>query len=205
MDDEYEWITSVKLGPVMEFRRSLSRETDRGCALMAAECLSDQLSELLRAHFVEDRKVCDRVFDGMNGALSTFSSRIEFAYLLGHIGVVARRELHLIRKIRNEFAHGYRPLAFADEGVAVRCHELRAHVLFPDPSPRVTFVRSIMGLLAIIHASLALANHATAREDIRIEMGEDEQKEIKDRMRQLVVDLVSNLAPESASDEGTSG
>ncbi len=62
-----------------------------------------------------------------------------------------------------------------------------------------------MGLLAIIHASLALANHATAREDIRIEMGEDEQKEIKDRMRQLVVDLVSNLAPESASDEGTSG
>ena len=33
---------------VMEFRHSLWKETDRGCALMAAEFLSSEVSDLLR-------------------------------------------------------------------------------------------------------------------------------------------------------------
>lgn len=152
----------ARLDLVMEFRHGLNGETDRGCALMAAEYLSNQLGELLRAHFIDDKKTCDEVLEAANGALSTFSPRIEFAYLLGLIGPAARRELHLVRKIRNEFAHQYRPLAFDEERISARCQELRTHSIFPDLSPRANSVRSAMGLLAVIHGRLALTSHVPA-------------------------------------------
>jgi hypothetical protein len=66
---------------VMEFRRNLSDETDRGCALMAAEFISNQLGELLRAYFVDDEKACNSALDDPSGSLSALSARIEFAYL----------------------------------------------------------------------------------------------------------------------------
>jgi DNA-binding MltR family transcriptional regulator len=188
---------------VMEFRRGLSGETDRGCALMAAEYLSSQLSELLRAHFVDDSSVCDSVLENPNGALSTFSARIEFAYLLGDIGPVARREMHLIRKIRNEFAHEYTPLAFTEDRVAARCRELRAHVLIPDPSPRTTFVRTVMGLLAVVHARTAVVKHAVLCEQHAFELSREEQNEIQESIRKIVEELLSDSPPEG--DEADAG
>jgi DNA-binding MltR family transcriptional regulator len=131
----------------MEFRGSLSDETDRGCALMAAEYISNQLGELLRAYFVDDEKACNSALDDPNGSLSALSARIEFAYLLGLIGPIARPELDLIRKIRNDFAHAYKPLLFTETKIADRCRELRAYTVFPEQSPRANFVRSVMGLL----------------------------------------------------------
>ena len=44
------------------------------------------------------------LFEG-NGPFSTLSSKIDVAYALGLLSSEERRELHLLRKIRNEFAH----------------------------------------------------------------------------------------------------
>jgi DNA-binding MltR family transcriptional regulator len=113
-----EQFVSEMFDVVMDFRHSLRNETDRGCALMAGEFLSNELAALLRRRFVHDAKACDAVLEDANGSLASFSSRIEFAYLLGLIGPNARRELHLVRRIRNDFAHDYKPLDFNAEGVA---------------------------------------------------------------------------------------
>lgn len=80
---------------VMQFRSSLSPETDRGCALMAASFLDSELGDLLRSYVVDDRSVADEVF-GQAKPLGTFSSRIDAAYLLGLISANARRDLHLL-------------------------------------------------------------------------------------------------------------
>ena len=54
---------SEKATEAFEFRRSLTPETDRGCALMAAAYLEDQLAELLMLYFVDDASLAKDVFE----------------------------------------------------------------------------------------------------------------------------------------------
>lgn len=112
-DKRSEEILAKRFEIVAQLEIDLSRETDRGCALMAAEYCSTTLRGLLEAAFVEDRKAVAKVLDDAKGGLSSFAERIDFAYLMGLLSPSARRELHLIRSIRNAFAHEYRPLTSA--------------------------------------------------------------------------------------------
>src|SRR4051812_2613930 len=94
---------------VMDFRASITEETDRGAVLMAAAFLDEKLKELIQRRMVADKKVSRRAFE-FNGPLGTFSSRIDFAYLIGLIPKNAQKDLHTIRAIRNQFAHQAAPL-----------------------------------------------------------------------------------------------
>jgi DNA-binding MltR family transcriptional regulator len=178
---------------VIEFRQSLSAETDRGCALMAGEFLSNELGALLRRHFVDDAKACDAVLEDHNGTLGTFSSRIKFAYLLGLIGPIARRELSLVRKIRNEFAHDHKPLDFTAEHIANRCRELRVHTLIPDGRPRANFTRAVMGLLAVIHKSTLRTKHVEPEIDILSKLSPQELDRLGEETKQMAEKLMSVL------------
>lgn len=191
MDKDQQHIFE-KLDIVMEFRLSLADETDRGCALMAAEYISNELGELLRAYFVEDEKACDSMLESPNGALSTLSARIELAYLLGLIGPIACRELHLVRKIRNEFAHAYKPLMFSGTEIAGKCRELRAHCIRPGDSPRANFVRSVMGLLAVLHGRLRSVTYASVSKDALSGISAEAQQELGDQLREFVQELISD-------------
>jgi hypothetical protein len=162
---------------------------------MAAEYLSNELNEALRGFFVDDRGVCDSMLEESNGALAKLSSRIDSAYLVGLIGPVARREMHLVRKIRNEFAHSYKPLTFSDANIANRCRELRAHALIPGDSARANFTRSIMGLLAVIHARLGWIKHVQSVIESHGHIREDEATRIKDSVRKMVMDLWGDAVP----------
>ena len=162
---------------------------------MAAEYLSNQLNEALRRFFVDDRGVCDSMLEDSNGALARLSSRIDCAYLVGLIGPVARREMHLVRKIRNDFAHSYKPLDFSDTNIANRCRELRAHALIPDDSARANFTRSVMGLLAVIHARLWSVTHAQTVFEEYMHLSEDDAKRIRDSLRRMVMDLLGDAVP----------
>ena len=84
---------NLKFDEVMEFRSSLTPETDRGCALMAAAFLDSELELLLRAFVVKNKKVEDEMF-GQSKPIGAFSSRIDLAYLLGLISADTRRDLH---------------------------------------------------------------------------------------------------------------
>lgn len=198
-DNEY---ILKRFDDVMEFRVALGRETDRGCALMAGEYLSDQLGELLRASFVNDAKASASVLDDPNGPLGTFSSRIEFAYLLGLVGPAAWRELHLIRKVRNEFAHDYRPLTFDDMSIANRCRELRAHALVPLERPRAQFTQTVMGLAAVIHGRGRAAKHAKAGTDILTTLAPEELHAMGEEVEKLAEALVKALGLTEKGEEG---
>ena len=102
---------------VHEFRKTLSLETDRGCVMMAAAYIDDQLGELLKAYLIDDKKVVKLMFD-FNGPFGTFSSRNDGAYALGLLPGNVHRDIHLLRKIRNDFAHVSTPITFDDEPIA---------------------------------------------------------------------------------------
>jgi DNA-binding MltR family transcriptional regulator len=155
---EYE----SKLGEVFEFRKTLTPETDRGCALMAAAYLDSQLEDLLTLHFVDDPAVVEELL-GQSKPLGSFSSRIDMAYVLGLIGPKARRDLHLIRKIRNLFGHEHKPLFFDEPKIANRCRELK--YVWLEGNPRQNFIRAVMGVLAILHSKILKAHHIPVRQD----------------------------------------
>jgi hypothetical protein len=138
---------------VLAFRRELSSETDRGAALFAAAHLDERLEMLLRAFLIDDEPVAAPLFSG-TGALATFSARIDMAYLTGLIPLSIRRELHLIRRIRNEFAHSPRSVQFANEAIASRCREL-TRAPFAN-APRERFVQAVMRCGGIIDGGIRL-------------------------------------------------
>ena len=97
---------------------------------------------------MENDGVAAPLFEG-HGAFAIFSARIDTAYLLGLLPSSARLDLHLVRKIRNDFAHLASPLGFDDEKMAARCRELR-HVRAIVTAPRKRFIQATMGLAAVI-------------------------------------------------------
>jgi DNA-binding MltR family transcriptional regulator len=150
---------------VLLFREVLGQESDRGCALMAAAYLESELGQLLRRYLVNDETVAGNLLTG-TGGLATFSARIDLAYLLGLVSPNGRRDLHLIRKIRNDFAHSPANIAFDHPPIAARCRELH-HDLWKDQlPPRKKFVRVVMGAAALVHGALLQLEHRSPSPNI---------------------------------------
>lgn len=143
---------TARLQTIIAFRTSLSAESDRGCALMAAAFLDSQLEELLRLCLVPDKDVSEELLSASK-PLGTFSARIDMAYALGKIGPKARRDLHLIRKIRNDFGHDPNPIDFSLPLIANRCRELHFTHHDKKAKSRSRFTNAVHGVLACIHSS----------------------------------------------------
>jgi DNA-binding MltR family transcriptional regulator len=101
-----------------------ARETDRAAVIVAASMLDELLQSLLVARLVPVSSSTDELFDGANAPLATFSSRIEMAYRTGLVSVKLARDIHLIRRIRNDFAHNIHGASFEDTRVKQRIAEL---------------------------------------------------------------------------------
>lgn len=157
----------LNLEEMIELRVILSNETDRGCALMATAYLDQALGNYICASLVDDESVIKTLL-GSQGPLGTFSSRIDLSYMLGLISFADRRNLHLIRKIRNDFAHVSTRITFSTDGIASRCRELTNHGfrLPGDSSPRELFLRVVWGLAGRIESSKLRTTHHPMRVDI---------------------------------------
>lgn len=143
---------------VMDFRTSIIKESDRGAALMAAAFLDDKLRQLLEMRLVLDRRITKKAFD-FNGPLGTFSSRIDFCYLLGILPKNAANDLHTIRAVRNKFAHHASPLTFDIVEVKAICNRLAFHGCSEEIDPGQKFRRSVMGILMCITRAITIAEH----------------------------------------------
>ena len=156
MDPAFE-----RFDEVMLFRQTLTPETDRGVALVCASYLDEALKGLLMKFFITAPRVTGKLFEGGTAPLATFSARIDLAFVVGLIPKESHRGLHLIRKIRNSFAHEYQARQFRDDDISARCKELRAHnIISRDERPRALFIRACMGILATIHAQSYITKHS---------------------------------------------
>ncbi|WP_145409258.1 transcriptional regulator [Paenibacillus xylanexedens] len=150
---------------VMRFRKELTKETDRGCALMTAAFLDESLKRLLEANTVDDKKTFENLCIG-TGGMATFSAKIEFCYLLGLISAETRRLLNIIRKIRNEFAHSMEILSFDTEDISNRCRSLHSKVISDTPfSPRVVFVSISYRIAGLIDGQTIISRRPTNSDD----------------------------------------
>jgi DNA-binding MltR family transcriptional regulator len=132
---------------------------------MAAAYLDDQLDSLLRKMLVDDHSVAEALFQA-SGPLGAFAARIDLAFALGLLGKQARRDLHLIRRIRNDFGHVARPLSFEDQPMRDRCRALYYGALGPDASPRKRFTHVALTLVGVICGKRQMARHKVSPPDL---------------------------------------
>ena len=128
------------------FLSEFQEETDRGAALVGAALIDERLERLLKDHLI-DCKQSKEILGGGNSPLGTFSARENLSYCLGLITELEYKEIEVIRKVRNEFAHKVHGLTFKDQKVNDLCQNLKANT--PDGKrfegePRQLFINSVI-------------------------------------------------------------
>lgn len=89
----------------------IAKQTDRGCALIAAAFLEQRLLAAIRSRLNRNAKAEEALFRN-SGPVGSFSARIELGLLLGIYTEKLYSILHTIREIRNDFAHKPAPMDF---------------------------------------------------------------------------------------------
>lgn len=117
------------------------KETDRGAVILAASLFDIQLESLLKSFLVANSSRTDDLFEGATAPLSNFSSKIQMAFRLGLLSSKFARDLNLIRRIRNEFAHNIHGCSFEHSSVKSRVHEMSksSSISIKSPNARKNF------------------------------------------------------------------
>jgi DNA-binding MltR family transcriptional regulator len=163
--------SSSRYKEIFDLKISLDAETDRGCSLMIGAYLDELLKIFLSSLFVADANASVS-FLRADGPLGTFSSRIELCYLLGQISEVVRRELHLMRKIRNEFAHTVQLINFSQPAVLARIRELKCTGLSTNADARHRMIRSCLFIAADFHAMMWVERRLTIPSNPKLDIYE---------------------------------
>jgi hypothetical protein len=118
------------LSELRPFFDTFRAESDRACGVLSGVLLDSLLESLLRKVMLPS--IPNDIFKAQD-ILGSFSSKIDLAYYLGHISKGAFTELHLIRKIRNDFAHAINhSLTFSTSPVSDRVQHLQLPKLLLD-------------------------------------------------------------------------
>ena len=182
IDELMQPVPADAAAEIATFRVALKEESDRGCALIVASYIDVSLEALLNAAFTGSRKIKEGLL-GTARPIGTFSARIDIGYCVGLLPERVYRDLHLIRKIRNEFAHAPVATTFQTPEVKLRCGELSCVIFEPEQGlmhARRRFVMSALGVLGYLHKS------ATSVPCMQVPVGPD-----FDEMRRLGPELLA--------------
>jgi DNA-binding MltR family transcriptional regulator len=100
-------------------RDDLINESDRGCVIVGAALLEDDLAEALKRRFKAhgvSKKHIEEMFS-LNGPLATFHSKCLISYGFDLISKTIYDDLCKIRRLRNKFAHSPSAVDFLDPEV----------------------------------------------------------------------------------------
>jgi DNA-binding MltR family transcriptional regulator len=159
---------------VLRLYEELDKESDRGAVLVAGAMLDEALAGLLLTHLVANPTATDPLFDGPNAPLQSFSSKIDAAYRMGLFSDRFCRDLHVIRRIRNDVAHRAAGCSFQDTSITDRVRALTAsHGIFErspkwvakkgPPDIRAQFIEAASWMLFYLIAERARTKHLSAK------------------------------------------
>jgi hypothetical protein len=89
---------------LLALMEEMADQSDRGAAIIGAAWVEEAILAALESFLYAGTRSWDRLFDS-SGPLSAFSAKIDLAHVLGLTTDGARSDLHMIREVRNEFAH----------------------------------------------------------------------------------------------------
>jgi hypothetical protein len=132
----------------------LTKESDRGAAIVGGAYLDDHISETIRAYLHINEKIYNELLNPNNitAPLSSFGARIIAAQALGIIEEKDRKLITKIKSIRNRFAHDFF-CTFEGSPISEYCDEIRK--LLPSEhhdqlnSPRQVYIFAIVYLIGL--------------------------------------------------------
>ncbi len=116
-------------------RMELDRESDRGVALLSAAYVDAFLEKAVKSRLCDmavpkGSTLFDRLFQSANPPLGSFSAKIDLAFAMKVIGPHTYHDLHIMRGVRNDFAHDLdfdnprKGLSFEERSISDRCNNL---------------------------------------------------------------------------------
>jgi DNA-binding MltR family transcriptional regulator len=150
----------------------MHRQADAGDALVLSGLIDDELQKLLLAAGRSiSNKTAKIIFDD-RGPLSTFSAKIEVAYMFELIDEPVRNDLRIIKSIRNAFAHTTRWVDFHSPRIATQVWKLSNWT--QDREPKDCFVDRVRECVNAITEKLDVLILANAVRDYpSIDRGDD--------------------------------
>lgn len=139
----------VTVGPELmgQLTKEFSSESDRAVGVLCAAYLDHLLGELIVINMDVERTVAEKLlFKDVYAPLQSFSARMHVTYCLGLIDETQHKNLNLIRKVRNAFAHQLVDLSFEDENISKLCRKLS----FPAGEIRELSIRDRF-IIASVH------------------------------------------------------
>ena len=107
------------------FDEEFLKESDRASVILSATMLDNALETLLRTYLVPIGSQQDNLLEGRYAPIYTFSARIDLAHRIGLISTKLCRDLHMVRRIRNEFSHNVTGCDFNNQSISDRIAELK--------------------------------------------------------------------------------
>ena len=116
---------------VTRLQSELRGESPRGIVLVSSAMLEEALSELMLGFLAPNPSSSDSLFDGPTSPFGSFSAKIDGSFRLGLISHQFCRDLHLIRRIRNDVAHRPKGFTFEEPSAKARVLALtQSHGIF---------------------------------------------------------------------------
>lgn len=131
----------------------IEEQSDRGAAIVAVAWVEESITAALESFLHHEPNSWKRLFAG-SGPLANLSSKIDLCRLLGLITDTIRSDLHIIRDVRNEFAHQiahkthHTKLAFTTNHIKDKCLSLKCVAHENQTDPRTAFMRACAVLYA---------------------------------------------------------
>ena len=150
LDDAERQLEEDKIfGDLNRLYRTLDDLDERGLVLSLAAFAEEALGLLLRAFLIQG-EATNRLIDGFNAPLGTFSARVKMAYALGLIAEDQYADLEHLRKIRNEFAHSWKLISFSEPRIAAHIAALNfSHIDDSYPETAAAKLKSSISSLLV--------------------------------------------------------
>jgi hypothetical protein len=125
---------------IREMNKELKTATGRGLVLVACSYIDDLLLKILQSFMIEGASAAQL----LSAPLATLSSRATAAHALGLISDAEHREITILRRVRNRFAHKV-DVSFDDPDI----ENLTGHLtmVIPDCHPQGRYSSSSAALI----------------------------------------------------------
>lgn len=118
-----------------KFLSVVDGKDNHSMVLSLATFIEDTLGRLLISYFRNCKATKDLV-NGFNAPLGTFGARIKAVYAFGLVTEEQFRDMEILRKVRNRFAHDWEGVSLESEDIKALVGQLSGYYYGNDPIER---------------------------------------------------------------------
>ena len=116
----------IQASDIGQVEAEMHGESDRAMAVLEGSSMESALENAIKTKMRDplSPELASRLF-GFSGPLGTFSAKIDLGHALAMFGPDTYHDMHIIRQLRNAFAHITKPIKFKTKEIAPMCSHLR--------------------------------------------------------------------------------